>query len=578
MQEEQEEMIKTGKPEKRRPSGFKNGVIIGLVLGLLITGIGAGVGIRAYANLTNNYVIFGPQGVKQTAKDNVLDQAAIKKVDELLSYIDLYYNDSYKEKDIRNAIYKGTLSGLGDPYSVYYTVDEYKDLQTSTNGNYYGIGAALSQNAKTMEVTVVKVYEGTPAEEAGLKNGDEILSVDKYEATSMELSNLVKKIRGKEGTKVHLKVYRSQTGENLEFDVERKNVDIPSVDSKMLSDGIGYIQISEFQSNTAKQFKKALVALEKEDMKGLIVDEYKDLQTSTNGNYYGIGAALSQNAKTMEVTVVKVYEGTPAEEAGLKNGDEILSVDKYEATSMELSNLVKKIRGKEGTKVHLKVYRSQTGENLEFDVERKNVDIPSVDSKMLSDGIGYIQISEFQSNTAKQFKKALAALEKEDMKGLIVDVRSNPGGLVTSVVDILDQILPEGTVVYTEDKYGKKETYTSDASCIHYPMAVLVNGDSASASEIFAGAIKDYDYGTLIGTKTFGKGIVQTVFPLENGDAIKITTAKYYTPKGHYIHGKGIQPDIKLEYKYSGPEDESYDMKYDNQLQKAISVVKEKIN
>ena len=429
MQEEQEEMIKTGKTEKRRPSGFKNGVIIGLVLGLLITGIGAGVGIRAYANLTNNYVIFGPQGVKQTAKDNVLDQAAIKKVDELLSYIDLYYNDSYKEKDICNAIYKGTLSGLGDPYSVYYTADEYKDLQTSTNGNYYGIGAALSQNAKTMEVTVVKVYEGTPAEEAGLKNGDEILSVDKYEATSMELSNLVKKIRGKEGTKVHLKVYRSQTGENLELDVERKNVDIPSVDSKMLSDGIGYIQISEFQSNTAKQFKKAL-----------------------------------------------------------------------------------------------------------------------------------------------------AALEKEDMKGLIVDVRSNPGGLVTSVVDILDQILPEGTVVYTEDKYGKKETYTSDASCIHYPMAVLVNGDSASASEIFAGAIKDYDYGTLIGTKTFGKGIVQTVFPLKNGDAIKITTAKYYTPKGHYIHGKGIQPDIKLEYKYSGPEDESYDMKYDNQLQKAISVVKEKIN
>lgn len=176
-------------------------MIIGLVLGLLITGIGAGVGIRAYANLTNNYVIFGPQGVKQTAKDNVLDQAAIQKVDELLSYIDLYYNDSYKEKDIRNAIYKGTLSGLGDPYSVYYTVDEYKDLQTSTNGNYYGIGAALSQNAKTMEVTVVKVYEGTPAEEAGLKDGDEILSVDKYEATSMELSNLVKRYGEKRGQK-----------------------------------------------------------------------------------------------------------------------------------------------------------------------------------------------------------------------------------------------------------------------------------------------------------------------------------------------------------------------------------------
>ena len=422
MQEEQEEMIKTGKPEKRRPSGFKNGVIIGLVLGLLITGIGAGVGIRAYANLTNNYVIFGPQGVKQTAKDNVLDQAAIKKVDELLSYIDLYYNDSYKEKDIRNAIYKGTLSGLGDPYSVYYTVDEYKDLQTSTNGNYYGIGAALSQNAKTMEVTVVKVYEGTPAEEAGLKNGDEILSVDKYEATSMELSNLVKKIRGKEGTKVHLKVYRSQTGENLEFDVERKNVDIPSVDSKMLSDGIGYIQISEFQSNTAKQFKKAL-----------------------------------------------------------------------------------------------------------------------------------------------------AALEKEDMKGLIVDVRSNPGGLVTSVVDILDQILPEGTVVYTEDKYGKKETYTSDASCIHYPMAVLVNGDSASASEIFAGAVKDYGLGTIVGTTTYGKGVVQSIRQLSDGSAVKLTIANYYTPKGNSINKTGIRPDVEVELSPELLNQEEITHEEDNQLQAALN-------
>ena len=158
MQEEQEEMIKTGKPEKRRPSGFKNGVIIGLVLGLLITGIGAGVGIRAYANLTNNYVIFGPQGVKQTAKDNVLDQAAIKKVDELLSYIDLYYNDSYKEKDIRNAIYKGTLSGLGDPYSVYYTVDEYKDLQTSTNGNYYGILISQTKEVLGFINTICRVF------------------------------------------------------------------------------------------------------------------------------------------------------------------------------------------------------------------------------------------------------------------------------------------------------------------------------------------------------------------------------------------------------------------------------------
>ena len=148
------------------------------------------------------------------------------------------------------------------------------------------------------------------------------------------------------------------------------------------------------------------------------------------------------------------------------------------------------------------------------------------------------------------FKKALAALEKEDMKGLIVDVRSNPGGLVTSVVDILDQILPEGTVVYTEDKYGKKETYTSDASCIHYPMAVLVNGDSASASEIFAGAIKDYDYGTLIGTKTFGKGIVQTVFPLENGMPLNYNREILYakgTLHSRERHSAGYQTGIQIQ-------------------------------
>lgn len=217
---------------------------------------------------------------------------------------------------------------------------------------------------------------------------------------------------------------------------------------------------------------------------------------------------------------------------------------------MELSNLVKKDTGKRGDKSPFESLSFADGENLELDVERKNVDIPSVDSKMLSDGIGYIQISEFQSNTAKQFKKALVALEKEDMKGLIVDVRSNPGGLVTSVVDILDQILPEGTVVYTEDKYGKKETYTSDASCIHYPMAVLVNGDSASASEIFAGAIKDYDYGTLIGTKTFGKGIVQTYFLWKTGMPLKLQPRNIIRQRDITFterHSAGYQTGIQIQ-------------------------------
>jgi carboxyl-terminal processing protease len=160
------------------------------------------------------------------------------------------------------------------------------------------------------------------------------------------------------------------------------------------------------------------------------------------------------------------------------------------------------------------------------------------------------------------------------MKSLIVDVRSNPGGLLTSVVDILDTILPDGTLVYTEDKYGSRETYTSDKNCLDCPIAVLIDENSASAAEIFAGAIKDYGYGTLIGTTTYGKGIVQSIFPLEDGSAIKLTTAKYYTPKGNYIHGVGIDPDIELEYDYSGPDDAAYDMQYDNQLQTAIEILK----
>lgn len=302
-------------------------------------------------------------------------------------------------------------------------------------------------------------------------------------------------------------------------------------------------------------------------------EEYEDLQINTTGNYYGIGAGLTQDVKTMVVTVSKVYEGTPAEEAGLLKDDIIVSVDGVDATSMELSKLVQLIRGEEGTTVDLAIYRSSTKEELEFTVPRRNVQLPSVSAEMLSDNIGYIQISEFQSNTASQFCDYLTMLEQEGMHSLIVDLRDNPGGLLSSVVNILDVILPEGTVVYTEDKYGNRDTYKSDGKCIDYPMVVLVNENSASASEIFAGAIKDYDYGTLLGTTTFGKGIVQTIFPLEDGDALKITTAKYYTPEGYNIHGAGIEPDVELEYEFLGPEGESYDKQYDNQLQEAIKML-----
>jgi carboxyl-terminal processing protease len=277
----------------------------------------------------------------------------------------------------------------------------------------------------------------------------------------------------------------------------------------------------------------------------------------------------------MEVSISKVYEGTPSEEAGLRAEDIILSVDGTEADTMEVSDLVKLIRGEEGTTVHLEIYRPSSEEYLSVDVVRANVTLPSVSSEMFEDGIGYIYIDSFEKDTANQFETAVASLEEQGMQALIIDLRYNGGGLVDSVVQILDDILPEGLLVYTEDKNGNRQEYYSDGkSSIDYPLAVLVNESSASASEIFAGAIKDYGYGTLIGTTTYGKGIVQTLFPLSDGDAVKLTTAKYFTPNGNYIHGVGIEPDVTLEYEYLDSDGEQYDMQYDNQIQKAIEILR----
>ncbi len=306
-------------------------------------------------------------------------------------------------------------------------------------------------------------------------------------------------------------------------------------------------------------------------------EEYKDLMVSTSGTYYGIGAGLQQDPDTMEVTITKVYRGTPSEEAGLKNGDVIISVDGIDATSMEVSALVHKIRGEEGTTVHMIIYRESTGETLEFDVERRNVELPSIEGELLEDGIGYIQILEFQSKTDEQFQEMVEKLEQEGMKGLIIDVRANPGGLLSSVVNMLDYVLPQGLLTYVEDAYGNRTEYSSGADCIDMPIVVLTDENSASASEIFAGAIKDYDYGTLVGKTTFGKGIVQNIIPLSDGDAIKLTTAKYFTPLGNYIHGIGIEPDVVVDYEYTGPEEEDYNKQYDSQFLKALEVLKEKM-
>lgn len=307
-------------------------------------------------------------------------------------------------------------------------------------------------------------------------------------------------------------------------------------------------------------------------------EDYAELMISTTGQYYGIGAGLTQNLETMVVSVTKVYAGTPSATAGLKNDDIIITVDGVEGTSMEVSELVKLIRGEAGTTVHLEIYRPGTDEYLEFDVERADITLPSVDYEMLENGIGYILIESFETDTAHQFKTAVEELTAQGMQAMILDVRYNPGGMVTSVAEIADAILPEGLIVYIEDKAGNRQEYTSSGDTyLDIPIVLLINEDSASASEILAGAIKDYAYGTLIGTTTFGKGIVQTIFTLEDGDAIKLTTAKYFTPNGKCIHEVGIEPDIELEYEYLNPEGTEYERQYDNQILKAIEVLNGKI-
>lgn len=301
-------------------------------------------------------------------------------------------------------------------------------------------------------------------------------------------------------------------------------------------------------------------------------EEYQEIMIDTTANYYGIGAALMQNKNTMEVTISRVYDESPAQNAGLRADDRIVMVEDIEAATVELSELVTHIRGEEGTSVHLQIIRD--GETLEFDVERGKVDIPTIESRMLDAEIGYIAIVEFAQNTPDYFQQAIEELQAQGMRKLVIDLRNNGGGLVVACQQMLDMLLPEGLLFYTEDKYGNRQDYTAENStCLDIPVAVLVNGYSASASEIFAGAVRDHGYATLIGTTTFGKGIVQSVRQLDDGSAYKITIARYYTPNGDYIHGEGITPDVELEYDYLGDEEAQYDELQDNQVLKAMEIL-----
>ena len=306
-------------------------------------------------------------------------------------------------------------------------------------------------------------------------------------------------------------------------------------------------------------------------------EEYQSMMDSTNGSYYGIGVEMSQNMTTGIITITRVFEGSPAEEAGLLPGDVIYKVQDTEVTGEDLTKVVSMVKGAEGTTVPISVAREGESDYLTFDVERRTIEISTVEHRMLDGNIGYISIASFDDVTVNQFLTALEDLENQGETALIIDLRNNGGGLVSSAGSILDRLLPEGLIVYTEDKYGNREELKSDAeNYFDKPLAVLVNGNSASASEIFAGAIKDYGIGTLVGTQTFGKGIVQKVYPLSDGTAVKLTVSKYYTPKGNNIHGIGIAPDVEVELDADVANAITIPEEKDNQLQKAVEILTEK--
>ena len=303
-------------------------------------------------------------------------------------------------------------------------------------------------------------------------------------------------------------------------------------------------------------------------------EELKELQDKTEGIYYGIGAYIGIDADTSLPRLTGIIEGTPAQESGLRAGDLLYKVDWEEVQGLELTQVVSKVKGEEGTTVHLTIIREGESDYLEIDVVRRKVESPTVNQKMLDNNIGYIQITEFDTVTLDQFTEALAVCRGSGMKGLILDLRGNPGGNLNTVCDIAREILPKGLIVYTEDKNGKRTEYTCDGTNqIKEPLVVLVDSGSASASEILAGAIKDYGIGTLVGTTTFGKGIVQRIISLSDGSAVKLTVSNYYTPNGNNIHKIGIAPDI--EEKFDG--EAYYNDGVDNQLNKAIEVMNGKL-
>jgi len=276
-------------------------------------------------------------------------------------------------------------------------------------------------------------------------------------------------------------------------------------------------------------------------------EQMQSFLEKSQGSYVGIGVTVNVDDSGL-LTVIEPFEGSPAQEAGMKQGDKIVKVDGTDVTAISDENIIiSMIKGEENTKVDITVYRPSEDRYLQFKIKRKRIKTSNIKSEILDNNIGYIKLVMFDSEIASYFKKDLNSMIKKGIEGLIIDLRDNPGGSYEQVVEIADSLLGEGTIVYTEDRNGKKEYKYSDRKKTDIPLVLLINGNSASASEILAGAVKDHGRGKLIGTKTFGKGLVQELKLLQDGSGLKVTISKYYTPSGVCIHGTGIKPDIEVD-------------------------------
>lgn len=309
-------------------------------------------------------------------------------------------------------------------------------------------------------------------------------------------------------------------------------------------------------------------------------DEMTAANEEFGGVYHGVGM-LVQLTDDGAIEVARVYEDSPAEAAGVRMGDRIVAVDGVEVSgesAQTLNEAIDRIQGEDGTTVVLSVQRN--GEILDLEVMRAEVSISYVEYQIINGDIGYINISQFSGNDVEGFQEAMSALQAADVSGVIIDIRNNPGGLLTDVVEIADALLPEGLIAYVEDGHGNRTEYTSDADYWDVPLVVMVNGMSASASELLSAAIQDYDRGTIVGTTTYGKGIVQTLITFaEDGAGMQLTTASYYSPSGRSIHENGVEPDVTVELS----EDcdltvPSPNLENDNQLAAALEALQARID